>query len=178
MKRSYSSGEETDITFFVGKEVEHTPAYGLTTLFICGLQDQEIIQNVIKKNNKSSSDQIEHLFFGANHSFNPKDEDEIMSWEYMIQYFLEEGYLCSLDIPFKEVETFNQGLLCDYENFIPQIRIPVPNIRQWNYNTMVKIDDIDFKASNPGIWTHSLHKLMDQSVFTDWRKYKKDTIIK
>lgn len=174
MERNYDSGTEANITFFVGQEVEHTPAYGLTTLFISGLQDQEIIQDKIKK----AKEPIEHLFFGANHSYNPRDEDEAMEWEQTIQYFLDQGYLCSLDIPFKEVERFNEGLLCEYDNFIPQIRVPIPYIQKWNYNTMIKVDDVDFKASNPGVWTHSLHKLMDRSVFTDWSKYKKDRIIK
>ena len=39
--------------------------------------------------------------------------------------------------------------------------MPVPYAKQWNYNTMIKIDDKDFKATNPGVWCHSLHDLMD-----------------
>jgi hypothetical protein len=43
---------------------------------------------------------------------------------------------------------------------------------------MIKIDDKDFKATNPGVWTHSLHKLKDRSKFTAWADYKNDEIIK
>jgi len=34
MKRDYSTGTKTTPIFFVGTEVEHTPAYGLQTLFL------------------------------------------------------------------------------------------------------------------------------------------------
>ena len=42
---------------------------------------------------------------------------------------------------------------------------------------MIKIDDKDFKATNPGVWTHSLHDLKDRSKFTSWDKYKNDEIL-
>jgi hypothetical protein len=92
----------------------------------------------------------------------------------MIRYFLDLGYLCSLDIPLNQVEEFNDSGLCESDNFIPQIRVPIPYIRLWNYNTMLKIDDKAFKATNPGVWSHSLHTLMDRSKFTDWAQYKND----
>jgi hypothetical protein len=43
-----------------------------------------------------------------------------------------------------------------------------------NYNAMLKIDDKDFAASNPGVWCHRLHTLQDVSKFTDWSQYGKD----
>ena len=39
MKRNYQSGETDAITFFVGIEIEHTPAYGMRTLFVVGEHD-------------------------------------------------------------------------------------------------------------------------------------------
>ena len=95
----------------------------------------------------------------------------------MIQYFLEKGYLCSLDIPLSAVEQFNDGGLNEYNNFIPQIRIGLPYIRLWNYNTMIKIDDKDFDATNPGVWCHRLHNLLDTKLFTSWDAYTKDEIL-
>jgi hypothetical protein len=92
--------------------------------------------------------------------------------------FLKSDYICSLDIPLNQVEEFNDGGLNEWANFIPQIRVPIPYIRLWNYNTMLKIDDKDFKATNPGVWSHSLHTLMDRSKFTDWDQYKNDEIVK
>ena len=174
MNRDYSSGESTGINFFVGTEIEHTPAYGLKTLFVVGVHPTDIIESLAK--NKD----VKHIFFGANHSFKPafNDFDGWKNWEDMIIFFLEKGYLCSLDIPLSAVEEFHDGGLNEYNNFIPQIRVPIPYVKLWNYNTMLKIDDKDFKATNPGVWSHSLHTLMDRSKFTDWSQYKNDEIVK
>jgi hypothetical protein len=169
MKRDYSDGVKEDIVFFTGKEVEHTPAYGMETLFVVGIHSPEKIALNLQG--------CKHIFFGANHSFNPSSYEEWKHWEIMIQFFLDKDYLCSLDIPMSAVEEFNDGGLNEYDNFIPQIRVPIPYIRLWNYNTMIKIDDKDFKATNPGVWSHSLHKLMNRDNFTSWDKYNGDKII-
>jgi hypothetical protein len=172
MNRDYTTGTADNVVFFVGNEVEHTPAYGMKTLFVTGIQLIDEIEQRIKKHD------IKHIFFGANHSFDPQGYDGHKQWEDMIMYFLEKGFLCSLDIPINQVEEFHESGYCEYDNFIPQIRVPIPYIRLWNYNTMVKIDDKDFKATNPGVWSHSLHKLMDREVFTDWSQYKNDEVLK
>jgi len=172
MKRDYTDGVSDNIIFFIGNEVEHTPAYGMRTLFVTGVQPVETIALNLQG--------CEHIFFGANHSFNPafNDYDGWKEWENMIEFFLEKGYLCSLDIPLSAVEEFHDGGLNEHSNFIPQIRVPIPYVKLWNYNTMLKIDDKDFKATNPGVWSHSLHSLMDRSKFTDWNQYKNDEIVK
>lgn len=172
MKRDYTDGVADNIEFFIGNEVEHTPAFGMRTLFVTGVHPLETITLHLAG--------CEHIFFGANHSFRPVDNDidTWAPWEHMISHFLDKGYLCSLDIPLSAVEQFNDGGLNDYNNFIPQIRVPIPYIKLWNYNTMLKIDDKDFKATNPGVWSHSLHTLQDRSKFTDWSQYKNDIIIK
>jgi len=95
----------------------------------------------------------------------------------MIKDCLNEDYYCSLDIPIALAEAFLESGLTEYENFIPQLRVPIPYIKLWNYNTMLKIDDKDFKATNPGVWCHSLHDLMDRKKFTDWSNYGSDEII-
>ena len=172
MKRDYETGTADSITFFTGVEVEKTPAYGMKTLFVTGVQDYNKIMKYYKE------EQCEHIFFGANHSFEPLNEQEWTSWERMIKAFLTAGKLCSLDIPINYAEEFLESGLTEYENFIPQLRIPLPYVKQWNYNTMLKIDDKDFKATNPGVWCHSLHDLMDRDKFTDWSKYGSDKVIK
>lgn len=174
MKRDYESGVDTDVIFFIGNEIEHTPAYGLKTLFVVGVQSVESINTLAEK------EDIKHIFFGANHSFNPKGgHREWKQWEDLIQHFLDLGFLCSLDIPIAEAGAFTSlSPLLSYNNFIPQLRVPVPDIRKWNYNTMLKIDDMGFKASNPGVWTHSLHDLQDRSKFTPWHQYSNDVVIK
>ena len=76
-----------DISFFVGTEVEHTPAFGLRTLFVVGRQDPQIVLQEFDNNN------CEHIYFGANQSFPPLDINDNFGWrhwETMIQPCLEQ----------------------------------------------------------------------------------------
>ena len=172
MKRDYESGILDTPTMFTGVEVEKTPAFGMQTLFVDGIQDIETILEYYNKLN------CKHIFFGANHSYKPSTADDFVAWDKYILEFVKEGYLCSLDIPINLAEDFLESGLTEYDNFIPQLRIPLPYVKQWNYNTMLKIDDKDFKATNPGVWCHSLHDLLDRNKFTDWTKYGLDKVIK
>ena len=170
MKRDYASGVEESADFFVGVEVEKTPMEGELTLFVVGLQRIISIEWQL-----SELPGCNHIFFGANHSFSPgEDWDQWSEWTKMIDHFLNKGIYCSLDIPLDHAEDFLETILVEQENFIPQIRVPLPYIKQWGYNTMVKIDDKGFESTNPGVWCHHLHDLMDRNRFTDWQKYKKD----
>lgn len=177
MKRDYDTGTADSITFFTGVEVENTPAFGKKTLFVTGVQAIGQIEYWYEK------EQCEHIFFGANHSFNPgttfpKDAENWNHWEHMIVAFLEKDVLCSLDLPLSHAEALLESRMIEDNFFIPQIRIPLPYIKQYNYNTMIKLDDKDFNATNPGVWCHRLHNLMDDEKFTDWSKYGLDKILK
>jgi hypothetical protein len=176
MKRDYETGEADNIIFFTGVEVEKTPALGLKTLFVTGVQPCDVIQK------HYDEEQCEHIFFGANHSFNPgvnfpQDADAWEAWDDMIMPFLKDSILCSLDLPLSHAEALLESGMIENDFFIPQIRIPLPYIKQYNYNTMIKLDDKDFKATNPGVWCHSLHDLMDRNKFTDWTKYGLDKVL-
>ena len=171
MKRDYANTKDKPATFFTGVEVEKTSAFGLKTLFVVGLQSVEEITGWY------NTEDCKHIFFGANHSFWADNHIEFEKWEGMILEFLQNDYLCSLDIPLSNVETFNDTPFNEYDNFIPQIRVPIPYAKLWNYNTMIKIDDKDFNATNPGVWCHSLHNLMDRDKFTDWGKYSLDKVL-
>jgi len=170
MKRDYNSGEQDNVQFFTGVEVEHTSAFGMKTLFVTGVQTVEDIAANLQG--------CEHIFFGANHSFNPKEYDSWKQWEDMIYFFLKKEYLCSLDIPINLAEEFLESGLNDDDNFIPQIRIPIPYLKLWNYNTMLKIDDKDFKATNPGVWSVPMGAITQRKYFTPWRNYKNDEVLK
>jgi hypothetical protein len=159
-----------NVNFFFGKEVEKTPAFGKQTLFVVGIQPVDEIAYHFARHPSG----VEHIFFGANHSFCPQTPTEWDRWSAMIVHFLKLGYVCSLDIPVTHVEDFNDTCLCEYRNFVPQIRVSIPYVKLWNYNTMIKIDDSDFDATNPGVWTHSLHSLMSRRTFTDWDQYNED----
>ena len=143
------AGHES-VAFFYGREVEHTPALGQPTLFVVGYQQQEAIEEALAK----STFDTHHIFFGANDSYRPVVADDHRAWENVIATFLDRGYWCSLDIPFEYASHFNEGGLCERDRFIPIIKVPVPYIGLWNYNTCIKIDDQDFAATNPGVWVH------------------------
>jgi hypothetical protein len=169
-------GHET-VSFFIGTEVEHTPAFGLRTLFVVGLQDPQIVIQEFHNND------CEHVYFGANQSFPQYDIDknEMQEWQHMIGYCLDHLPVlthCTLDIDVGQVERLVKSRLTEYRNFIPMISVKLPYIRQLGYNATLKIDDRDFAATNPGVWCHSLHHLQNRDLFTDWSKYTKDNVIK
>ena len=174
MKREYQSGTVDGVTYFIGTEVERTPAYGKRTLFVVGVHDPEVICHIAKIQG------CQHIYFGANQSFpNPAIDDSVVwkAWEDMIVHYLQMGYLCTLDIDVTAVEGLVEGPLCEYNNFIPMISVKLPYIQLLNYNATIKLDDKDFAKSNPGVWCHSLHDLRDRKVFTDWSKYTKDKVL-
>ena len=169
--------EETK--FFVGTEVEHTPAFGKTTLFVVGIQPIKDIEYLVNERAAyiDHSRRIEHIYFGANQSFPNlavNDGAEWAKWEKMIYYFLEQGYLCTLDVDVTCAEGLLEAGFVEYHNFIPMISVKLPYILQLGYNATIKLDDRDFKSTNPGVWCHQLHNLLDRQVFTDWSKYTKD----
>jgi hypothetical protein len=97
----------------------------------------------------------------------------------MIFPFLSRGYWCTLDIDVCEVEGLTETGLIEHNKFIPMISVKLPYIQQLGYNAIIKLDDKDFAASNPGVWCHSVHKLMNrENCFTDWSKYTNDEVIR
>lgn len=166
-------GHET-ADFFIGTEVEHSPAFGMKTLFVIGIHDSVQIVGLAQKNN------CQHIYFGANQSFtNPgtNDADEWRRWETMIGVCLMHGVWCTLDVDVSAAEGLLEGTLVDHDRFIPMISVKLPYAKLYNYNTTIKIDDRDFEATNPGVWCHSLHDLKNRAVFTDWSKYTQDKVI-
>ena len=91
------------VSFFVGTEVEHSPAHGLKTLFVVGLHDPHVVLTVVKNCRES----IKHIYFGANQSF-PKldinDGEGWRDWEFMIQSCMDLGFLCTLDLDVAQAE--------------------------------------------------------------------------
>jgi hypothetical protein len=162
-------------SLFVGTEVEHSPVHGQKTLFIVGIQPQELIEAAF------IAHKCTHIYFGANQSF-PKLETnstEWTRWENMIFPFLMRGYWCTLDLDVSCVEGLLESGLTEHNQFIPMISIKLPYIQQLGYNATIKLDDKDFAASNPGVWCHSLHTLMKRDmIFTGWDKYTKDEVIR
>lgn len=162
------------VRFFVGTEVEHTPVYGHRTLFVVGVQPVTDILHW------AEHQECDHIYFGANQSFpNPANDDFTTwnLWELMIQPLLVKGHWCTLDVDVRCVPGLTDSMLVEYSRFIPMISVKMPHVRQLGYNAVLKIDDVDFEATNPGVWCHSLHNLQTRAQFTDWSQYTKDATI-
>ena len=160
-------GHDDLVNFFTGVEVEHTPAYGLKTLFVVGVQSFESISEHLLG--------CDHIYFGANMSFpDSTGLHHWEPWEEMIQPFLDADYMCTLDIDVKWVPGLLETGFAEYNNFIPMISVKLPYIQQLGYNATIKLDDVDFDATNPGVWCHSVHSLQNRDTFTPWSKYTKD----
>ena len=174
MKRDYASGVKQGITAFTGIEIEHTPAYGMKTLFIVGVQNSPSILEM------AGEHYCTHIYLGANQSFKWQEGDDefYRGWSRMIVDCLTAGYWVTLDFDVRDVEHVIEAGWAEYRRFIPQISVKVPYLTQLGYNATIKIDDIDFGKSNPGVWCHSLQSLTARDAFTDWDKYGKDEVIK
>jgi hypothetical protein len=156
-----------NVDYFIGVEVEHTPMKGERTLFVVGVKPVEEI--VLKVNN------LRHIYLGTSQSFNPQTYEDWKSWNHMITGLLELGYWVTLDFDAVHARDFHEEGWCENDRFIPMISVKLPYIGLFNYNTTVKIDDTTWGDTNPGVWTHSLHSLMDRKNFTSWDKYTEDT---
>jgi hypothetical protein len=177
MKRTYTEGIKESITFFVGIEIERTPAHGMKTLFVVGVHDPYEIMELANKH------ECEHIYFGANQSFKTLGVNDAATWrpwENMIYVCLDSEYKfwCTLDFDVRETEGLLESGLTEKRRFIPQISVKLPYLNQLGYNATLKIDDKDFSATNPGVWCHNLQNLLGRDRFTDWDQYGKDEIIK
>ena len=167
------------VNFFVGTEIEQTPAFGLNTLFVVGVQPKQDIQDWLDDfaSYENSDKRIKHIYFGANHSFpniQVNNGAEWAKWEGMIYHFLDLGYMCTLDVDVACVEGLLESGFTERHNFIPMISVKLPYLQQLGYNATIKLDDKDFSATNPGVWCHSLHNLLDRKCFTNWSEYNND----
>ncbi len=160
-----------NIKFFVGSEVEHTPAFSKKTLFVVGTQAIEEIVELARQHKAT------HIFMGANHSF---DSTVDAYWDQTITELLDRGFWVSLDyeahLHGKVLTMLNKGIW-QSRLFVPLLSVRIPNIQMSSPNLTVKIDDVDFKATNPGVWCLHHHELTDSNRFTDWVDYNTDVAI-
>lgn len=171
MKRDYADIEDKteSVVYFTGIEIEVTPAHNLLTLFVVGQQpvDEILLWAQIHK--------VKHIYLGANQCF-----AEVPGWNTLAVELMKEGYWVTLDYPVTSHEWVlnecSSAMECGL--FIPQISVKIPHIQKCNYNTTIKIDDKDFKASNPGVWCWPLSDLLPRAKFTAWTAYTNDKIIK
>lgn len=169
-----NTSERQEVTFFTGYEVEHTITHGKYTLFVVGTPPLEEILKLAKHHN------VEQVYFGTSQSFNPRDDsfESYKPWDDVIKGCLDAGYWVTLDYDIKHHEGVIESCYCDYPKFIPMISVKLPYINQLNYNATLKLDDITWGATNPGVWTHHLPSLLDKDKYTHWDQYTQDAELK
>lgn len=160
--------------FFCGVEVENSPAKDMQTLFVVGLQPEDLILSRVTEN------WCEHVYLGANmsmHYLQYTDHDEWRKWDRLIEALTDSPAIkyITVDITSDQVEGFLESTASENNKVIPMISVKLPYTRLLNYNTTIKIDDKGFDQTNPGVWCHLLHDLMDREHFTPWIAYKGDT---
>jgi hypothetical protein len=160
--------------FFIGPEVEHTPAFSRKTLFVVGKQDLDKILDLAREH------KVTHIFMGANHSFDIDPTDGTLYWDQTITALLDRGFWVSLDYPAHQHEKvlmiLNKGIW-QSRIFVPLLSVRIPHVQASSVNLTVKIDDIDFKATNAGVWCLHHHEVTDSNRFTDWLEYNSDVVI-
>jgi len=174
MKRTYNTGESETVEFFIGTEIERTPAYGMKTLFVVGVHSIGTVLELAEKN------ECRHIYFGANQSFPRLDVNDSQGWapwEIMIEACLGADLWCTLDLDVAQAEGLLESGLTEYRRFIPQISVKLPYLQQLGYNATIKIDDKGFEASNPGVWCIPVGAITQRKYFTNWDEYSNDEII-
>lgn len=164
--------ERQESVYFVGTEVENTIMKGQKTLFVVGIQHIGEIVRRAKEHN------IGHIYLGTSQCFKPASPEEWQEWDNLITPLLEADFWITLDFGVEYADELHEEGWCEHNKFIPMISVKLPDIKLYNYNTTLKIDDTTWGHSNPGVWCHHLPTLMNKETFTSWHEYVGDTKIK
>jgi len=160
-----------NVAFFIGPEVEHTPAYSKKTLFVVGKQDVSTIERLAREY------KTPHIFMGANHSF---DGSVDAYWDMTITALLDRGFWVTLDYEAhmhdKVLTMLNKGIW-QSRLFVPLLGVRIPEVQTSSPNLTIKIDDVDFKATNAGVWCWNHQAITDANRFTDWQDYGTDFVL-
>ena len=166
MDRDYKTGKSDSVGIFSGYEVEHTPAYGKQTLFLArnDLYFDQIVDLAQQVN-------AEAIYFGANRSF----MHNIANTPNLIKRLMRRGYWCTIDYQYRVHDDVKERFadIWNEEKFIPFCSVIFPNSEN-DDNLCIKIDDVDFNKTNPGVWTMTMDNFKQTSGFTPWEHYKQD----
>jgi len=166
MYRDYIDGKSDSVGVFSGKEVEHTPAFGKQTLFIAR---NDLYYDTIVELAKDAK--AEAIYFGANRTFMPNHGTQ----PNQIRRLLRKGYWVTIDYPYSEHQTVKENYkdIWNEEQFIPFCSIIFPKSED-DDNLCIKVDDVDFDNTNPGVWTMTMNHFKQSAGFTSWKEYKQD----
>ena len=166
MDRDYKTGKSDSVGIFSGLEIEHTPALGKQTLFLA--RNDLFFDDIVELAEKVNA---EAIYFGANRSF----MYNIANQSQLIKRLMRKGYWCTIDyqhsVHAEVKERFKD--IWKEEKFIPFCSVIFPNSED-DDNLCIKVDDVDFDATGPGVWTMSMNHFKQSAGFTSWDEYKQD----
>ncbi len=166
-----------NVKYFLGPEAELTPAHGKRTLFVVGYQELDEVVT------KAQHNKVTHIYLGANHSFNVKETLNAKvgpAWNELVMGLLDRGFFVTIDYEAHQHESaltmFSAGVW-QSRLFIPMLSVRIPKVQTSSLNLTIKIDDIDFKATNDGVWCMNFREATDSNRFTGWAEYTTDEIL-
>jgi len=166
MLRDYEIGQTDTVKVFSGKEVEHTPAFGKQTLFLATneLTFDQIQELAVQVN-------AEAIYYGANRTFIHNHGLQLAQ----MMKFLDMGYYVTIDYQYKLHSEVKKrfATIWKHEKFIPFCSVIFENSEE-DDQLCIKVDDVDFNKTNPGVWTMSMNHFKQTSGFTSWNDYKQD----
>ena len=158
--------------FFTGVEIERTPLYGKELLFVIGIQP---VDTIIKL---ADQHWVKGVYLGADCSFSPASLESWAKWDQMVTGLIDANLWVTLDFTVEKSQYVQDKITyATHRKFIPMISVKLAHVEKFNYNATLKIDDIGFNSTNPGVWCWPLRDLMDRDCFTNWDDYANDQII-
>ena len=97
--------------YFVGPEIEHTPAFGMKTLFVVGLR---AVAQIVEYAEEQT---CKHIYLAANCSFQKNK-----LWNTLIPELLNKGYKVTLDWPIEAHDYVMETLdpfIASHKDFTP-----------------------------------------------------------
>lgn len=165
MIRDYEDGVSDTPVLFVGAEVEHTPHYGKKTLFVVGFVDAAEVVDAAR------AEGVRHVYLAANHSYCGNEQGKWIAYMSLIRSLMID---VDITVEVKAADA-NEQVVSACRALGIHLMIGVP-IRGYHEGVTVKIDDVDFNTSNPGVWCYN--PAAGVEGFTPWTDYGKDKVIK
>lgn len=163
--------EQSKVTFFIGPEVEHTPAYSKKTLFVVGKPEVSRIEKLAREY------KVPHISLGANLSFQCNSTEDATYWDTTVTSLLDKGFWVTLNYRAEEhvdvLKILNPGIW-QSRIFVPLLGVGIPQLETSNGNLTVKFHSNGNRSTNPGVWSLHYHQITDSNRFTDWGDYDTD----
>lgn len=146
--------------FFVGPEVEKTPAFSKKTLFVTGYQDTLAIEKQVHDN------KVLHVSL---HADSPAGDGN--DWNAQITHFLDRKYFVTFSYPAYQHNFVSASLsagVLQSRLFVPVPVVKLDSIETTHPNLTVKLVD-----PSVGVWCKHYSELIDSNRFTDNNEYER-----